>query len=358
MYKKIEICIAACFYYTGLIQLVCWWKQHFRQSLVILTYHRATQGNLRQHLLYLHQHYRILHLEMALEELYSPHQSKRQNRDRRTPLVVTFDDGYHDNYTHAFQLARELNIPLTFFLVPGYIESGNRFWWLEGEYLVSQAQVSTATIEGHTYHLDKADERKILAQTIDTHVRHATSIDEREEFLACMHKILVVPSSATSQEEQAALPLTWTEVQAMKESGWVSFGAHTMHHPILAYLTDSAEVQHQVRECRVVLEQQLGCSVRTFAYPVGRPEHIGQNGLCAVLAARYDWAVTTIYGFNTPLTQPLLLRRIVVDTDQHWLAVAAKACGVWGFFSRLCWHFITLFQKNKRSNMGLVDPKK
>src|SRR2546427_3585444 len=47
--------------------------------------------------------------------------------------------------------------------------------------------------------------------------------------------------------------------------------------------------------CRTVLEQQLGHPVRTFAYPVGKAEHIGAAALRAVREAGYDWAVTTIY---------------------------------------------------------------
>ncbi|MGI9057261.1 MAG: polysaccharide deacetylase family protein [Ktedonobacteraceae bacterium] len=349
MFKRLETFVAACFYYSGLVQLVRWWKQLSDSGLVILNYHRADGGDLRRHLLYLRRHYRILHLEAALEELYTPYKRKQQKRDRRVPLVLTFDDGYYDNYTYGFTLAQELHLPITIFLIPGYIDNGHRFWWEEGSYLASQTQVDTATIEGYTYHLHKAEQREALAHTIDAHVRHATSVSEREQFLASMHEILQVPLEA-SAEEKAALPITWQEAQEMQASGWVSFGAHTMHHPILAYLADPAEAQREVKECHVILEQQLGHPVRTFAYPVGRPEHIGAYGLQATQEAGYAWAVTTMYGFNTPYTNPYLLRRLDVDVDQHWLTIAAKTSGVWGFFSHLLWMPITFMRKHLRKN--------
>jgi peptidoglycan/xylan/chitin deacetylase (PgdA/CDA1 family) len=78
--------------------------------------------------------------------------------------------------------------------------------------------------------------------------------------------------------------------------------------------------------------------VRTFAYPFGRFKHIEENGLRAVRAAKYDWAVTTIHGFNTPQTEPHLLHRILVGADQHWPVVAAKTCGIWEFFLRRAKH--------------------
>src|SRR5712691_599850 len=111
MRKRILTFIAACLYYSGLVKLARWWIRRSGQQLVILNYHRATGGDLRRHLLYLRRHYRILHLEAALEELYMPSKNGKQVGDRRTPLVLTFDDGYYDNYSHGLTLARELQIP-------------------------------------------------------------------------------------------------------------------------------------------------------------------------------------------------------------------------------------------------------
>ncbi len=336
MRKHVLTFIAACFYYSGLVKLARWWTRRLEQRLIILNYHRASGGDLLRHLLYLRRHYRLLHLETALEELYTSHEEEKRTRDQRTPLVLTFDDGYYDNYTDGFALARELQVPITVFLIPGYIESGDYFWWQEGTRLVRRAQVNEVTIEGRRYCLKLPHERKDLAQAIDAHLLHAPSVAEREMFLTSVRMLLAVPS-AVIPEEEPVLPLTWAEIQKMEESGWVSFGAHTMHHPILAYLSDHAEAQHEVEECRTLLSQQLGHEVRTFAYPVGQIQHIGAEVVDTVQRAGYDWAVTTMYGFNTPRSNPYLLRRIEVDVSQHWLVVAAEAAGLWGFFSRLRW---------------------
>ena len=335
MRERVRVFIAACFYYSGLVKVAYWWIRRSRQRLIILNYHRATGGNLHRQMLYLHRHYRILHLEEALEELYTPHEEKRVT-DRRMPLVLTFDDGYHDNYTYGFALACELQVPITIFLIPGYIESGDYFWWLEGQRLARRSKMSEVTIEGRTYYLGSSSEQRALAQAIDTRLRHARSVAEREAFLATVCMAFVTPSNVTVEEE-AVLPLTWEEVHKMEEGGWVSFGAHTMHHPILAYLTDPQEVQREVGECRTKLEKQLGHPVRIFAYPVGQLQHIGSDVLHAVRQTGYDWALTTRYGFNTPHSDPHLLRRIEVDVDQHWLVIAAETAGLWGFFSRLRW---------------------
>lgn len=337
MRKLILLVIAACIYYSGVVKLARWWIQRSGPHLVILNYHRASGSDLRRHLRYLRRHYRLLHLEAALDELYAAPQTGKAGpagRDRRLPLVLTFDDGYHDNYTHAFPLARELQVPITIFLIPGYIQSGERFWWLEGKHLSRQAKVDEASLDGRTYCLSRPGERDALAQAIDAHLRYAISVKEREAFLLAVRQELGVAGETTAEEE-GECPLTWAEVQKMQESGWVSFGAHTMHHPILSYLADPHEVQREVSECRLVLEEQLGHSVRTFAYPVGKPEHFGEQGLHAVKAAGYAWALTTLRGTNTRQSDPHQLRRVSTGVNRHWLVMAAETSGAWYFFSPL-----------------------
>jgi predicted ATP-grasp superfamily ATP-dependent carboligase/peptidoglycan/xylan/chitin deacetylase (PgdA/CDA1 family) len=335
MLRRLELALAACLCYSGIVKLARWYTRKQGQRLVVLCYHRAEGGFLRQHLLYLRRHYRILHLEAALGALYEPQKGALQGRKQPTLLALTFDDGYQDNYTQAFALAEELGVPITIFLVPGYIDSGNRFWWQEPHYLLHYAESGEVTIDGCTYHLGNADEKNSLEREIDKRLRSASSVEEREAFLAVVHEALQV-SSSLAAEEKGGLPLNWKEIREMEESGVVSFDAHTMHHPILAYLADPKELQYEVSECRIVLERQLGHSVRAFAYPVGKEEHIGECGLAAVRAANYDWALTAMHGINTPETDPQLLHRIVVDVDQHRLMVAAKSCGVWDFLLKLC----------------------
>lgn len=333
MRNRVRVFIAACFYYSGMVKLVRWWTQRSGPRLIILNYHRASGGELCSHLLYLRRHYLILPLETALEELYKPYKKGEQRRDRRTLLVLTFDDGYCDNYTHAFALASELQVPITIFLIPGHIENANCFWWLEGDRLVRHAQVDEAEIEGCTYRLGQQEARKALAQVIYTHACNARSVTEREAFLMMVREALAVP--ATVPPAEGGTVLKWEEVREMEESGWVSFGAHTMHHPVLAYLADSAELRFEIEECRTILERQLGHPVRSFAYPLGKPEHIGDKVLRTVQRAGYDWAVTTLPGFNTSQSNPYLLRRRNVGVNQHWLVMAAETTGVWSFFSRL-----------------------
>lgn len=333
MRERVRLWVAACFYYSGLVNLVLWWQRRFRRRLIILNYHRAYGDNLRPQIEYLRRHYRVMHAEAALEQFYQTSKEAKALTTGPLPLALTFDDGYYDNYTYAFSLAQKLRVPITIYLIPGYLEEGGYFWWQEGARLAHHAQEEYVELDGKSFHLSNPSERGALAQAIDAKARNAHSVAERETFLAHMGQELSVPPDAVP--EQGSLPMTWSEVSEMAKSEWVSFGAHTMHHPLLACLTDADELRYEVSQCRRVLEQHLGHPVRTFVYPIGKFEQFGEKGLKAVQAAGYEWAMTTVEATNTPQTDHYLLGRLPGDLDQHWLIQASELAGLLGIFSRL-----------------------
>ena len=54
------------------------------------------------------------------------------------PIVVTFDDGYIDNLSHATPLLERYEVPATIFLVSGAMGRRREFWWDELERVLLQ----------------------------------------------------------------------------------------------------------------------------------------------------------------------------------------------------------------------------
>lgn len=49
----------------------------------------------------------------------------------KNPVVLTFDDGYSDQYTNVYPVLRRLHMVATFFIVPGFLDTPRYLTWNE-----------------------------------------------------------------------------------------------------------------------------------------------------------------------------------------------------------------------------------
>ncbi|MBR5093890.1 MAG: polysaccharide deacetylase family protein [Oscillospiraceae bacterium] len=93
-------------------------------------------------------------LRLLLDRGYTPIWfSDLKHADQiRKPVLLTFDDGYRDNYTELFPLLRRYGVKATIFVVPGYLENEHCLGPDEIREMLASGLVS---IQCHTwYHLD------------------------------------------------------------------------------------------------------------------------------------------------------------------------------------------------------------
>lgn len=72
-------------------------------------------------------------------------------------------------------------------------------------------------------------------------------------------------------------PMTWTQIIELKNRGF-KFGAHTLDHYCIND-DNTAELEHQIGDCRVAIEDKLGVSCDYFAFPYGRLEHANPKSI-------------------------------------------------------------------------------
>jgi peptidoglycan/xylan/chitin deacetylase (PgdA/CDA1 family) len=62
--------------------------------------------------------------------------------------------------------------------------------------------------------------------------------------------------------------LSWEEVSEMFNGGLIEFASHGMNHRRLRSLTNT-EIKKELLESKKILENKLGCEVKSFCYPYG-----------------------------------------------------------------------------------------
>jgi transcriptional regulator of met regulon len=98
-----------------------------KNGLTILTYHSisneiepdetVTPEEFERQLQYIEENYEVIPLEEAIEYLQTDIEKVSGS------IVITFDDGYSDNYYNAYPLLKKHDFPATIFLISDFVEN-------------------------------------------------------------------------------------------------------------------------------------------------------------------------------------------------------------------------------------------
>jgi peptidoglycan/xylan/chitin deacetylase (PgdA/CDA1 family) len=285
-------------------------------SIQILVYHRVNDENdpffsgipihiFNRQMEYVASNFNVIPLEEAVERL-----TKRDIPDNA--LVVTFDDGYRDNYVNAFPILRDLSIPATIFLATDSIDSQKMLW--HDRVFAAFRSTRVSLLEGfgpnaQTYRLSTIEE-KLIAQ--DEVLKFIRSQNERERLILIDRLIRAL--KVVDLKEMSGLMLSWDEVRTMRTSG-ICFGSHTLTHPILSKLP-LEKARDEIQKSREIIEEILGIPVRTFAYPNGTDNDFNETTKLLLRESGYICALTTKFGAND-YDQDLFELRRATPWDQY-----------------------------------------
>jgi peptidoglycan/xylan/chitin deacetylase (PgdA/CDA1 family) len=101
--------------------------------------------------------------------------------------------------------------------------------------------------------------------------------------------------------------MSWQQAQELRDAG-MEIGAHTLDHVDLA-IQPPASAHRQIDDSRRMLQQRLGASVNSFAYPSGR---YTAATVKMVADAGFTSAVTTNFGARHTAANLLTLARVRV----------------------------------------------
>ena len=212
-------------------------------------------------------------------------------------VVVTFDDGYIDNFEVALPLLRQHQVPATLFVTTCNIGTDREFWWDRLETLL----LATGSLPGrlelqlpagsHSWELggaatysaeDLAGDQGIKAWSAAKGTRLGFFYDvwktlwplpdaSREDAL----DQLTAWVGFQAQPSLSRRTMTTDEIRRMGHEGVMQIGAHTINHPPLPAHESQVQLE-QILGSRDRLQEILGFPVATFAYPHGEysPETI------------------------------------------------------------------------------------
>jgi peptidoglycan/xylan/chitin deacetylase (PgdA/CDA1 family) len=306
-------------YETGLIRAG---RALWARSLTVINYHRiddpqradfdsfkpnvsATPHDFDRQMQYLAKWFHVVSLKDIVEWL--------DGRKDLPPYaaLITFDDGYLDNYTSAFPILRKYDLSALVFLTTGHIGTDSPFYWDMAAYCFAHTRSDHLTFpDGRVEHwssqpeLDRVSKNwielmKTLPQT------------EKEIYVQNLPVLLGVSTPAGYFQK---LMMDWDQVREMQRAG-IEFGAHTMHHPILTRIPPE-QVQEEVVGSKIRIEEELREPVLGFAYPNGQASDLNE-GIEKIIAESGIRAAFTLLNGPSSLGEvrrnPYAIRRVFIS---------------------------------------------
>lgn len=233
---------------------------------LVLLYHRVTDlpqdyeqlavtpQHFRAQVEYLSRHFEVERFEHCHE------------RWDNSSVVITFDDGYADNYLEALPILEEFGVPATFFVATDNIDSAAEFWWddlarciFEGAPAEHKFSVNAGNSILRIDLSDRAGSYQRAARTL-----HTSPPDMVRE---CLDR-LRTHARVSSEGRPGYRVLSLTELKALADAPMVTIGAHSLSHPCLRMLPE-AEQRMEIEQSLYRLREWTGKEVPVFSYPFG-----------------------------------------------------------------------------------------
>lgn len=210
-------------------------------------------------------------------------------------VLVTFDDGFDDNYYYAYPILKKYNIPATIFISTGYIGSETTLWfdWLAS--LVFSSTTNTIDIPQlkSKYIRGEYSENKEIMVDLIKKLRKVSN-KSRLEILSYLKEAYSKDMQHIDQFKSH--PLSWNQVKEMSNQG-INFGSHTVTHPILSRLEDD-ELEFELVESKNKIELELNKPVISISYPTGMQDSFSRKVLKKVKGLGYKLGFTYIHKKN------------------------------------------------------------
>ncbi len=233
------------------------------------------------------------------------------DRHRQRAVMITFDDGYRDNYEAALPVLQRHNVSATFFLTSGFLDEGRISWWDEIAWMVHTARqkwlfptklIPELLSLSHPVERENTINRLLMAyKTLPT--------EKTEEFLndlAARTGAGRAPSEITKD-----LWMSWEMVREMDKAG-MDIGGHTVTHPVLARCT-YLQQQEEILASKTRIESMIGHPITAFSYPVGQPDSFTGKTCDLLREAGYQWAFSFSGGYSQlGKADPLNVPRVAV----------------------------------------------
>jgi len=349
--RYIKLLMASVLYYGGAIALSNYIKRMIIQNgdCAVLMYHRVVDNPETEHdhtelglfvstdtfekqIAYLSRKYNVIPLGQLVDALIEGKTLPRRS------IAITFDDGWRDNFTHAYPILKKYKTPATIFLTTDFIGTGKVMWFQQVGLVLGSEKLSAEQI----IKIVRSETEEGKAPTPEWLLNRKRAIEIVSDLSLFLQELKLIDFSITEYIiERMKIEADFSS-DDWKDNGWImswadaremefeiiQFGSHGESHRIMTGLL-AEELARELFQSKDVMERELARPIDLVAYPNG---DYNDSVIQQVKAAGYIAAFATT-GMGEKQSNPNLfaVRRIAVG---EWMSTSPS-----GRFSKVMFAF-------------------
>ncbi|MBE0365861.1 hypothetical protein PULV_b0548 [Pseudoalteromonas ulvae UL12] len=267
----------------------------------------CTAKRFEQHLMFYKKHFEVINQQQLQQLLESDKPLEKKY------ALISFDDGYIDNYKLAFPILRKHDLTALFFITTGYVSQHRIPWWDKIAWLIKKSECKKLyyPTDAKPVNLSRRNKNKVINDVLkrvkaDNQTSMADKIDLLSELLG---------TQLNESMNDIQLFMNFEQVKEMHQAG-MDIGAHTVNHCILSH-EDSATQQIELAQSKAELETLLGTCVPLLAYPVGAFNCYNDDTIKLAQELGYQVAFTYEEGINlSPASNRFELLRFPIENNK------------------------------------------
>lgn len=240
------------------------------------------------------------------------------NDNREIPknsVAITFDDGFENNYTEAAPVLDDLNIPATFYITSGIVNTNIMFWVDQIEDIINYSKIKEISLKlnkDHTFPIIFKKDKLFALSSIKTYCKLA-SREEKDRVLSDLIDIASYKPNAKNSPNYNKI--TWCQLKNMNSNNLFTIGGHSLYHDILSSM-DSGMMRMDIKLSIKLLEYNLKNKIEHYSYPEGQMEHFNEEVVSCLKNNGIKISPSAIHGVNYLDNRDLFnLRRVMVGID-------------------------------------------
>jgi peptidoglycan/xylan/chitin deacetylase (PgdA/CDA1 family) len=260
---------------------------------------------------FLSRKYDVITLRQAVDALTSA-------KSLKNTAVITFDDGYSNNFTLALPILEKYHAPATVFVTAGYIGSEELFPLDEAYLLICQAKgrkpCNISEMSPGPLYFESNDDLHQSYKEVASFLKQLPCDQQKLHIHLLKSKL----QNGRSENDTAMVDdfriLSKEELRVLAKSELIDIGAHTVNHQILSKV-DARVSAWEIVHSKALLQNYTGRDIDLFSYPNGRVMDFNNDHIVTLKENGFICSVTLESRLNIRYTDPYRLGRLNVGPD-------------------------------------------